>query len=100
MCHLSTEFEVEVSPKIVREPLGSTIRFLCTPRGRGPFNVVWSRLDGQALPSRATIGTGPGYELTILDVDYTDAGRYVCSVTNPDGSNRDIGTLFVESKYF
>ncbi|KAK6966048.1 basement membrane-specific heparan sulfate proteoglycan core protein, partial [Biomphalaria glabrata] len=95
-CQRIQQFEVDVSPAIVREPLGSTIRFLCTPRGRGPFNVVWSRLDGQALPSRATIGTGPSYELTILDVDYTDAGRYVCSVTNPDGSNRDTGTLFVE----
>ncbi|KAH9504452.1 hypothetical protein Btru_063679 [Bulinus truncatus] len=88
--------EVIVTPNNVREPLGSTVQFQCIPRGRGPFNVVWSRIDGQSLPGRAVIGTGPPYELTISDVDYTDSGRYMCTVTRPDGSSRGVGVLIVE----
>ncbi|CAL1546871.1 unnamed protein product [Lymnaea stagnalis] len=92
----SPAVEVIVSPTTVTEPLGSSVIFQCIPRGRGPFNVVWSRLDGRPLPSRATSGPGPNYPLTIPELEYADAARYVCSVTNADGSSRDYATLTVE----
>ncbi|CAG2244995.1 Laminin subunit alpha,Basement membrane proteoglycan,Basement membrane-specific heparan sulfate proteoglycan core protein [Mytilus edulis] len=59
----------------------------------GPFNVIWSRIDGQDLPNRAKVG--PRYSLTIRDVQETDAGRYVCTATNVHGSNIQYVNLIV-----
>lgn len=90
--------QVVVSPITLQEPLGSRVRFLCQVRGRGPFNVVWSRLDGRPLPPSANVGVGPSNELVISRVQYSDAGRYVCTVTNSYGTSRGNAELIVERK--
>ncbi|GFO45203.1 basement membrane-specific heparan sulfate proteoglycan core protein, partial [Plakobranchus ocellatus] len=87
---------VIVNPVTRRETLGSTAIMQCRPEGRGPFTVVWSRLDGSAMPPRATQGPGPNYLLTIPNLEYTDEARYVCTVTNAFGSNRAYVQLYVE----
>jgi hypothetical protein len=60
--------------------------------------VVWSRLDGRPLSGQATTGVGPNYELTIERLDYSDAGRYVCTATNAYGTNRATVELSVQRK--
>lgn len=85
-----------VNPIQLQERVGSLARFQCQVTGRGPFNVVWSRLDGRRLPPSATTGVGPTYDLVLSRLDYTDAGRYVCSVTNAYGTSRGIVELTVE----
>ncbi|XP_025082607.1 basement membrane-specific heparan sulfate proteoglycan core protein-like isoform X8 [Pomacea canaliculata] len=87
---------VIVNPIQLQERVGSLARFQCQVTGRGPFNVVWSRLDGRRLPPSATTGVGPTYDLVLSRLDYTDAGRYVCSVTNAYGTSRGIVELTVE----
>ncbi|XP_012944719.1 basement membrane-specific heparan sulfate proteoglycan core protein [Aplysia californica] len=86
---------VAVSPVSVSEPIGSTATFQCIPSGQAPFNVVWSRLDGRPLPRRAQQGPGPNYLLTITQLEFADSARYVCSVTNAYGNNRDYVALQV-----
>ena len=87
---------MEVSPTQVSENIGATVTIQCVPRGRGPFNVVWSRLDGRPLPrGRATQGPGPSYLLTIRELQREDEARYVCSVSNAAGNSRDTVTLTV-----
>ena len=90
--------QVVVSPISLQEPLGSRVRFLCQVQGRGPFNVVWSRLDGRPLSPASSSGIGPSYELVITRLQYSDAGRYVCTATNNYGTNRGIAELTVERK--
>ncbi|XP_076452135.1 basement membrane-specific heparan sulfate proteoglycan core protein-like isoform X4 [Babylonia areolata] len=87
---------VVVSPITLQEPVGSRVRFQCRVGGRGPFNVVWSRLDGRPFSSRHSTGIGPNYELVINGIDYNDAGRYVCTATNAYGNSRGIAELNVE----
>ncbi|XP_070207543.1 basement membrane-specific heparan sulfate proteoglycan core protein-like isoform X4 [Littorina saxatilis] len=87
---------VTVSPITLQEPVGSRVRFQCQVGGRPPFNVVWSRLDGRPLSDASSTGVGPGYELLINRVEYSDAGRYVCTATNTYGTTRGIAELIVE----
>ena len=48
---------------------------------------TWQRRDGQALPSgRHEIGGRGGFRLTVQNPVESDAGEYVCSVANDDGS--------------
>ncbi|XP_041377591.1 basement membrane-specific heparan sulfate proteoglycan core protein-like isoform X3 [Gigantopelta aegis] len=84
---------VVASPVRITEPLGSTATFQCDISGRGPFNVVWSRLDGRSLPSQAIVGAR--YTLTIRRLEYIDAGRYVCTATNNIGTSRETVELSV-----
>ncbi|CAG5123328.1 unnamed protein product, partial [Candidula unifasciata] len=87
---------VTVNPVSLSLPLGTTAVFQCIPSGKSPFNVVWSRLDGRQLPRRATQGPGPNYLLTIPNLEFTDSARYVCQVSNADGTTREQATLNVE----
>ncbi|XP_076086554.1 basement membrane-specific heparan sulfate proteoglycan core protein-like isoform X4 [Mytilus galloprovincialis] len=87
---------VTVNPTELEDTVGQTIVFQCNVQGPGPFNVIWSRIDGQGLPNRAQVG--PRYSLTIRDVQETDAGRYVCTATNVHGSNRQYVNLIVLGK--
>lgn len=91
---------VVVNPVTLQESLGSIARFQCQVSGRGPFNVVWSRLDGSQLPALSTIGREPTYELVLNRLQYTHAGRYVCVATNDFGANRATVELIVEGKSF
>lgn len=89
---------VTVNPTELEDTVGQTIVFQCNVQGPGPFNVIWSRIDGQGLPNRAQVG--PRYSLTIRDVQETDAGRYVCTATNVHGSNRQYVNLIVLGRYY
>lgn len=46
---------VTVNPVRLEEPVGQTITFQCNVQGPGPFNIIWSRIDGQQLPNRAQV---------------------------------------------
>ncbi|RUS87348.1 hypothetical protein EGW08_004890, partial [Elysia chlorotica] len=87
---------VIVSPATLNPTLGTSASFQCRPEGRGQFNVVWSRLDGRPLSSRASQGPGPNYVLTINNLEYSDSARYTCSVTNAYGTSRAYVLLTVE----
>ena len=88
---------VTVNPIEIEEPIGQTIVFQCNVQGPGPFNVIWSRVDGRGLSSNAQVG--PRYSLTIRSVQETDAGRYVCTATNVHGSSREYVSLIVIGKW-
>ncbi|KAK3801367.1 hypothetical protein RRG08_059069 [Elysia crispata] len=88
---------VIVSPATLNPTVGTSASFQCRPEGRGQFNVVWSRLDGRPLSSRATQGPGPNYVLTINNLEYSDSARYTCSVTNAYGTSRAYVVLAVEA---
>ncbi|XP_059170575.1 basement membrane-specific heparan sulfate proteoglycan core protein-like [Physella acuta] len=94
---IETAVRVTVTPTSLTEQLGSTAIFQCVPNGRGPFNVVWSRLDRGALPSRAVVGPGPNYKLTISNLEYRDEARYVCTVSNTEGTYRGYTDLVVQA---
>ncbi|VDI13303.1 heparan sulfate proteoglycan 2 (perlecan) [Mytilus galloprovincialis] len=87
---------VTVNPTELKDTVGQTIVFQCNVQGPGPFNVIWSRIDGQGLPNRAQVG--PIYSLTIIDVQETDEGRYVCTATNVHGSSRQYVNLTILGK--
>ncbi len=82
-----------VSPIRLSENLGSTATYQCQVTGRGPFNVVWSRLDGRPMPRK--VRTSTRYELTIPSLEYSDGGRYVCTATNNYGSVQEFVQLTI-----
>ncbi|XP_067659130.1 basement membrane-specific heparan sulfate proteoglycan core protein-like isoform X2 [Haliotis asinina] len=87
--------QVVVTPIRLSEPLGSTATFQCQVSGRGPFNVVWSRLDGRPMPGK--VRTSARYQLTIPDLESSDGGRYVCTATNNYGSVREFVELTISA---
>ncbi|XP_048238836.1 basement membrane-specific heparan sulfate proteoglycan core protein-like isoform X2 [Haliotis rufescens] len=87
--------QVVVTPIRLSEPLGSTASFQCQVSGRGPFNVVWSRLDGRPMPGK--VRTSARYQMTIPDLESSDGGRYVCTATNNYGSVREFVELTISA---
>ncbi|KAK3104524.1 hypothetical protein FSP39_004009 [Pinctada imbricata] len=84
---------ITVNPVRVEESVGQTIVIQCNVRGPGPFNVVWSRENGQQLSSRSQVS--PSYTLTIRNLMKSDEGRYVCTATNIHGSTRETVSVIV-----
>ena len=64
---------------------GESIQLRCSPQGGGPFNIEWSKTEGQINP-RATERDGI---LEIRQVTAADAGRYRCTVTTSLGGTLD-----------
>ncbi|CAG5125030.1 unnamed protein product, partial [Candidula unifasciata] len=88
---------VNVLPKLVITPSritarpGQPIQLQCQPDGQGPFNVEWSKLDGQLSPqARESNGV-----LQIRQVTRADAGRYRCVATNAAGSIEGFADIVV-----
>jgi len=52
-----------------------------------PQNVLWGRTDGSGLPSGVT---QEGNDLVIRNPSAEQAGNYICTITNPDGSTERI----------
>ncbi|XP_060073482.1 basement membrane-specific heparan sulfate proteoglycan core protein-like [Ylistrum balloti] len=84
---------ITVNPVTLEENVGATVVFQCNVQGEGPFNVIWSRANGQLLSTRTQIG--PRFSLTIRDLIESDSGRYVCTATNIHGSRRGYVSLTV-----
>ncbi|XP_069115040.1 basement membrane-specific heparan sulfate proteoglycan core protein-like isoform X2 [Argopecten irradians] len=84
---------ITVNPVTLEENVGATVVFQCNVQGEGPFNVIWSRSNGQLLSTRTQIG--PRFTLTIRDLIESDSGRYVCTATNIHGSRRGYVSLTV-----
>ncbi len=79
----NNEPTVSVSPKNIAEAVGGNVSFTCNVGGRQPVNIRWQRADGRQLPSRAI--TSADNTLTIVNVQVTDAGRYICLAYNSYG---------------
>ncbi|XP_021372607.1 basement membrane-specific heparan sulfate proteoglycan core protein-like isoform X2 [Mizuhopecten yessoensis] len=84
---------ITVNPVTIEENVGATVVFQCNVQGTGPFNVIWSRANGQLLSTRTQ--TGPRFSLTIRDLIESDSGRYICTATNIHGSRRGTISLTV-----
>ncbi len=66
-------------------------------QGPGPYNVDWTRKDGQPLPNRAYITQD--YSLVIRDAIPEDSGIYVITVVNPIGTTTDEVEITVMGKF-
>lgn len=87
---------VIVNPINIRETIGNTARFTCHAESREAATIVWSRVDGRRLPSRAQ--QNYRNELIIENLTPVDTGRYVCIATNIHGSSKQFVELIVSRK--
>uniref|UniRef100_A0A0B7ATX1 Basement membrane-specific heparan sulfate proteoglycan core protein n=1 Tax=Arion vulgaris TaxID=1028688 RepID=A0A0B7ATX1_9EUPU len=100
---LSAEFSatihiiVNVTPRITITPSrvstrsGQSLQLRCQPSGQGPFNIEWTKLDGQLSPqARDRDGV-----LEIRQVTRADAGRYRCVATSAGGSTEGFADVIV-----
>lgn len=80
-----------ISPaRIVSRP-GEAIVLRCQPSGTGPFNIEWTRLNGQMNPqARERDGV-----LEIRQATRADAGRYRCRATNDAGSSEGFADVMI-----
>lgn len=73
-----------VAPSIISEPsaitlaVGNTLHFTVAVGGTGPFTFQWNR-------GGTSVGTNSP-ELTIPSVQLSDAGAYICTITNGQGN--------------
>ena len=61
------------------------------------MNVQWIRADGQPLPFRAS--TDVENTLTIVNLEATDAGRYICIADNAYGRSQEEVELTVQGVF-
>jgi hypothetical protein len=71
--------------------VGQRVRILVTAEGMPPFKYRWEK-NGVRLPNET------GATIVIRDVQLSDAGVYVCVVSNSLGSADDRHKLVVEPR--
>ena len=89
---------VTIDVRRMTQTIGATITVTVTISGTPPYNVQWSRKDGQPLPDRVTIGGD--YSLTIEDLQPVDAGIYIVTAVNSIGTSYAEIEIEVLREYF
>ncbi|GAB1602266.1 basement membrane-specific heparan sulfate proteoglycan core protein-like isoform X6, partial [Argonauta hians] len=84
---------VNVSPLRSSEMIGQVAIFHCRVSGQRPVSVVWRKVDGTPLPSRAE--QNEENDLIIKDVQPSDGGRYVCTANNIYGTSQKYAELVI-----
>ncbi|XP_034277778.1 roundabout homolog 3 isoform X2 [Pantherophis guttatus] len=95
----SGSLSVHVPPQLVTRPRdqivtqGRTVTFQCETKGNPPPAVFWQKEGSQVLlfPSQPPQATGrfsvaPSGEMTIMDVQTSDSGYYMCQAISVAGS--------------
>ncbi|XP_069775261.1 basement membrane-specific heparan sulfate proteoglycan core protein isoform X3 [Narcine bancroftii] len=78
---------VPVLPERKEVEEGGTVILKCQVTGQGSsYYYYWSRVDGQPLSSR-TQQRGQGDELLIREIKPSDAGIYICTCRDMEGTN-------------
>lgn len=72
---------------------GEPATFTCKGKGHPTPDVKWTRGDGQPLPPHVDDEYGV---LRIPQCKVTDGGDYICTATNPSGSDSKPVQLHVE----
>ena len=87
---------VMLSPAQQTRDKGGNTTFFCTVGGNPPPSVEW-RFKGRKLLSGAKYVIKEG-QLTIKNLNYSDAGQYTCAATNILGSSDASGNLSVRGE--
>ena len=94
------------SSSTVTVTIGSSLTLSCTSRGSPPDTFTW-RKDNDPIVLQSTSITAIDYtninamfraEYSIVNVATNDSGTYMCTVTNPIGSDSATITVVVTSK--
>ena len=64
----------------------------CEAKGPPPPEVAWSRLDNESLPSNHDL---LGSALRLHSLSLVDSGGYLCTATNPLGTDEAVTWLSV-----
>ena len=86
--------------------VGDPLTLSCTSRGSPPDTFTWRKDNGPVLQSTITPVTYNANsavfraDYSIDSVTTSDSGTYICTVTNPIGSDTAIVKVFVTSKLF
>lgn len=84
-----------VTPSRVTANAGQPFQLRCQPSGQGPFNIEWTKLDGQLSPqARESNGV-----LEIRQSTRADAGRYRCVATNVAGSSEGFADVVIIGEF-
>lgn len=88
---------ISADTRLQHAVVGSTVSLRCRLNDYSAVRPVihWSR-DRQALPHNALVR---GEVLQLVDVQMSDAGRYICEVSSEYGASRDYITLVINRKY-
>ncbi|CAM1304488.1 HSPG2 (predicted) [Pycnogonum litorale] len=86
---------LSVYPELHAARPGDTVRLTCRAEGVPTPVISWSRSGGRSLPDDATVSGG---SVTIVNVDSTHAGTYVCSATNSVSTNQVEVRLTVDTR--
>lgn len=85
---------ITITPSQVTTRPGQPLQLRCQTSGQGPFNIEWSKIDGQLSPqARDSNGV-----LEIRQVTRADAGRYRCRATNAGGFSEGFADVIVWGK--
>ena len=91
------------APQVMLSPAGQTrdeggnTNFYCTAGGNPPPRIEW-RFNGRKLLSGSKHLIKDGGELIIKELNYSDAGQYICVATNILGSLEASGNLTVRGE--
>lgn len=86
-----------VSPLSSSEVIGQDATFHCRVTGQRPISVVWRKVDGTPLPSRAE--QNDQHDLIIKNIVPSDSGRYVCTANSIYGTSQQYVKLVVIGKF-
>lgn len=86
---------IHAENKVQTALVGSSVQLRCrSSDSSGRTQIRWTR-DRQALPPNALVR---GEVLHLVDIRLTDAGRYICEISNEQGQSRDFIDLHVNRK--
>ena len=89
--------QVMLSPAEQTRDEGGNATFYCTVGGNPSSSVEW-RFKGRKVVSGAKYFIKEGVLIVVKNLNYSDAGQYICAARNILGSSEAIGNLSVQGK--
>ena len=101
MCVISVPHSVSVSASVNPVVEGTDTTLTCQPSGGNPQTVTSYEWRGPSpIATKSSPVIGSTNQLILINLTYTHAGKYYCSVTNMGGTGSNSIELIVLCKYY
>ncbi|CAB3365825.1 Hypothetical predicted protein [Cloeon dipterum] len=87
--------QASINPRVLEVPEGQLAELRCAASGSPPPSVRWTMTNSRPLSSNAIVD---GEILRIPSVSRSDAGEYVCTVTNSEGTDTVSAVIYVRDR--
>ncbi|XP_065349469.1 basement membrane-specific heparan sulfate proteoglycan core protein isoform X2 [Cloeon dipterum] len=87
--------QASINPRVLEVPEGQLAELRCAASGSPPPSVRWTMTNSRPLSSNAVVD---GEILRIPSVSRSDAGEYVCTVINSEGTDTVSAVIYVRDR--